>query len=819
MSDTHHHAGPCSCDEACEPHSLTRNHYFTGKLLVERDFTDEQHYFREKIRLHHQRLHGVGVVCGLDLTPHPNPACRDRMFVLQPGSAIDCCGHDILVVEPETIELASFANVAALIAAATQNPDVPAAHTLQVCLSYRECPTETVPVLFDECGCDDTQCAPNRILESYALDIRIDPPPPVFNPGGASVTWASTIAIAHARHVAVDETNGRLFVISEAPAALYQVRTANGAIEASVVLPGTATGLAVSPDGAQVYVARQDGANPHILAVYAPDGVGGIGAGPSAEAPIPGTVASAVALRTLPDGRLLGVGETGGLLRLWAAGVPDPAIIAATRDTGADRRCIGTSGDTAYLVAPGTNAAFSIDLAAAALPETAIAGVPAAATLSGGAVMVSTGPDRLLLLDTAAPAAIVMNASGGAPLGTAALAHPPVDAQAASGGAFALILEADAAGAGFVQALSVGALAAGLTAHATPPVPVGDGPSGIVISGEVGYVAYTDALATPGVGGVAVLGVSALDCADALRGGDCPGCVTPDCVVLATIENWRPGYSLEAMPPGVTDPAADLAAGVAQLNNRLGRIHLPSTQAITQALLCLLSRGSGGVGTQGPPGPIGPPGPAGAAGPPGAPGGQGPPGAPGAPGAPGGQGPPGPPGPPGPQGPPGPGPEQEDLTRICAINWEHRRVLLLPRLEAGLIIAFDRPVRLEDIDDLTFEVQVQVPDTQQRVICWCNWDSEVIQGLILEQRCRPEVGFATSPGPLVDAVRWRPNGLPPAIFQGQGWVRVLLHGDHIRDENGRALDGNHLPPWLPARPSGDGIQGGLFESWFQLRRG
>jgi hypothetical protein len=50
-------------------------------------------------------------------------------------------------------------------------------------------------------------------------------------------------------------------------------------------------------------------------------------------------------------------------------------------------------------------------------------------------------------------------------------------------------------------------------------------------------------------------------------------------------------------------------------------------------------------------------------------------------------------------------------------------------------------------------------------------------------------------------------------------VRVLLHGDHIRDEKGRAVDGNHLPPWLPSRPTGDRIEGGLFESWFQLRRG
>src|SRR6185369_12753270 len=38
------------------------------------------------------------------------------------------------------------------------------------------CPTEDVPVLYDECGCDDTKCAPNRILESFRFDVLVDPP-------------------------------------------------------------------------------------------------------------------------------------------------------------------------------------------------------------------------------------------------------------------------------------------------------------------------------------------------------------------------------------------------------------------------------------------------------------------------------------------------------------------------------------------------------------------------------------------------------------------------------------------------------------------
>ena len=85
----HDSSGKASfCCDDCEPRHPVRNHYFTGKLLVERDFTDEQAYIRQKLRLHHQRLHGAGIVCGLDLVQHPNPACRDRLMVLDFGKVL-----------------------------------------------------------------------------------------------------------------------------------------------------------------------------------------------------------------------------------------------------------------------------------------------------------------------------------------------------------------------------------------------------------------------------------------------------------------------------------------------------------------------------------------------------------------------------------------------------------------------------------------------------------------------------------------------------------------------------------------------------------
>jgi hypothetical protein len=46
-----------TCSE-CDILQLARNNYFTGKLLVERGFADEQRYTMGKLRRHNQRLHG-----------------------------------------------------------------------------------------------------------------------------------------------------------------------------------------------------------------------------------------------------------------------------------------------------------------------------------------------------------------------------------------------------------------------------------------------------------------------------------------------------------------------------------------------------------------------------------------------------------------------------------------------------------------------------------------------------------------------------------------------------------------------------------------
>ena len=86
------------------------------------------------------------------------------------------------------------------------------AHLIQICVRYKECPSENVPSLFDDCGCDDTSCQPNRILESYEFDVLIDPPQPAAEKPRVDVTWDSTIAVPNAQRVALDYAHKRTFV-------------------------------------------------------------------------------------------------------------------------------------------------------------------------------------------------------------------------------------------------------------------------------------------------------------------------------------------------------------------------------------------------------------------------------------------------------------------------------------------------------------------------------------------------------------------------------------------------------------------------------
>jgi hypothetical protein len=86
-------------ESGCDDGTLTRNRYFTGKLLTPEDFDQEQSYVRTKHRRHNRLLHGVGIVRGLEVALEPRAPGDDPAVVVSPGVAIAPDGEELVLCE------------------------------------------------------------------------------------------------------------------------------------------------------------------------------------------------------------------------------------------------------------------------------------------------------------------------------------------------------------------------------------------------------------------------------------------------------------------------------------------------------------------------------------------------------------------------------------------------------------------------------------------------------------------------------------------------------------------------------------------------
>jgi hypothetical protein len=102
-------AAPCTCGgkgcSTCQGDVYVRPQFFAGQLLTEDDLQSLGDYVVAKNRLHMRYLVGSGVVCGLTVTCEP---CGDGKVIVNPGYALDCCGNDIVVSCPQTLDINSM---------------------------------------------------------------------------------------------------------------------------------------------------------------------------------------------------------------------------------------------------------------------------------------------------------------------------------------------------------------------------------------------------------------------------------------------------------------------------------------------------------------------------------------------------------------------------------------------------------------------------------------------------------------------------------------------------------------------------------------
>lgn len=177
----------------CDIPAFCRNSYYRGKLLTERDFTDEQRYGVDKMRLHLNRLHGWGVLCGLVVKPHP--FCPDRRLVIGEGFGIDNCGREIRLLAEDYVLLPQ--PVAGTEKKKDKEPEPavnkeegqpgpgeedcgcdegPPPKDYYLCIRYAECETEFAPAPFDDCSCTTSSQKPNRVCEGYRLELSEQKP-------------------------------------------------------------------------------------------------------------------------------------------------------------------------------------------------------------------------------------------------------------------------------------------------------------------------------------------------------------------------------------------------------------------------------------------------------------------------------------------------------------------------------------------------------------------------------------------------------------------------------------------------------------------
>ncbi len=146
-------------------HTFVRNRYFYGKLLDVFHFELEQNYLNGKRWLLNRMVTGYGVLCGLDV----RPAAQGRAIIVTPGAAIDQCGREILVPvnsDPVPVPVKTPADNAKPANAQDCNPEC-----VHVSICYRQCDSDPVPVMVDDCGAVSS-CSSSSIQERYTIKIE-----------------------------------------------------------------------------------------------------------------------------------------------------------------------------------------------------------------------------------------------------------------------------------------------------------------------------------------------------------------------------------------------------------------------------------------------------------------------------------------------------------------------------------------------------------------------------------------------------------------------------------------------------------------------
>lgn len=163
----------------CQPNGavgLERTRFFPRQLIGPDDLTQDQIYFRDKLRRHNRFLHGWGVVCGAEV----RLGQEDCEIVVAPGYILGPYGDEIMIDSEVTVNLCREGLDGNAVSPCGDALDPwcsdvrvnrQAGQRLYVAVKYAECQSRPQRVQANGCGCNEAECEYSRIRDSFAIKV------------------------------------------------------------------------------------------------------------------------------------------------------------------------------------------------------------------------------------------------------------------------------------------------------------------------------------------------------------------------------------------------------------------------------------------------------------------------------------------------------------------------------------------------------------------------------------------------------------------------------------------------------------------------
>jgi hypothetical protein len=176
-----------------------RTRFYPRQIVQAPDLTQDQTYFREKLRRHNRLMHGWGIVCGVRVRLGDKPGT----VVVEPGYVLGPFGDEIVVGDLVEVDVATQ-NLDGEAVNGCADPDpwcadvrVPRAEGQPVYLAISFAEYACRPVSLGAsgcgCGCGDEECEYSRVRDSWRIRV-LDTLPATYPSALAAPSLRTAIA-------------------------------------------------------------------------------------------------------------------------------------------------------------------------------------------------------------------------------------------------------------------------------------------------------------------------------------------------------------------------------------------------------------------------------------------------------------------------------------------------------------------------------------------------------------------------------------------------------------------------------------------------